>query len=350
MSPSEKTYKIFQPSTAYALFETALRAHSGRSIQDHLEHMGDLFEHFSRVASRNPLAWSREFLTKKEITTQSSDNRIINHPYLKNLVANPYVDQAAAIVMTSEKNAEKQGVDIKNWVYPMGGADLSNIQDLSRRPLLYDSPAIKEASKIALKQSGLSLQDINGFDLYSCFPCMVDIARDEIGISDGDPRPLTLTGGLSFFGAPFNNYSMHAIVTGIQMIRKNSSLNLMITANGGYNEKQSIGIYGKSPPLIPWNEINVEVIQSSILAEILPKPIQKANGFITIEAYMFYYDRNNEPTRGLVIGRLEGNERALAFIDAEKNALKQLIDTDIVGKIYPIKYDDRKKLNTIILS
>jgi len=40
----------------------------------------------------------------------------------------------------------------------------------------------------------------------------------EIGISQDDPRPLTLTGGLPYFGGPGNNYSMHAIVSGITII------------------------------------------------------------------------------------------------------------------------------------
>lgn len=349
MSDSEKIYKIFRAPNAYALFETALRAKTGKSLQNHLEHMGSLFEKFSKIASKNLYAWSRRSFKKEEIISPAPNNRIINHPYLKHLIANPYVDQAAAIIMTSQKNAETLSIDLDNWIYLMGGVDLSNISDLARRPRLYDSPAIKEASKLALKQSGLSLQDIDGFDLYSCFPCMVDIARNEIGILEDDPRDLTLIGGLPFFGAPFNNYSMHAIVAAIQMIHDNPSLNLMITANGGFNEKQSIGIYGKKPPLIPWCEINVDEAQKSIFAEKLPEPIVQANGTLLIEAYTLYYNRDGEPTGGLVIGTIEGKGRALAFIEAEIQVLYEVAKKELVGREYPIKYDSQKKINKLII-
>ena len=350
MSPSEKAYKIIQPSTAYALFETALRAKSGRTIKNHLEHMGEMFERFSRVAANHPNAWLQKALTKNEIIIPSFNNRIVNHPYLKHMIANPYVDQSAAILMTSEEIAEKQGIENEKWVYLMGGIDISNIKDLARRPQLYNSPAIREASKLALKQSGLSLNDINGFDLYSCFPCMVDIARNEIGLSEEDPRNLTLTGGLPFFGAPFNNYSMHAIVTAIERIYKKPSSFLMITANGGYNDKQSIGIYGKKPPILSWNELSVDSIQKSINDEALAEPITMANGMLTIEAYTIYYNRKGEPTSGLAIGNLEGKGRALAIMETEPHILKKIANIELVGKKIPILYDQKKKLNKLILS
>jgi len=350
MSISEKKYKIIQPSAAYALFETALRANSGRTIKNHLEHMGDLFERFSKVAAHHPNAWSRKIFTKEEIITPSLNNRIINHPYMKHMVANPYVDQSAAILMTREDIAEKQGIDIEKWVYLMGGIDLSNIKEIARRPKLYNSPAIKEASKLALKQAGLSLKDITGFDLYSCFPCMVDIARNEIGLSEDDPRNLTLTGGLPFFGAPFNNYSMHAIVTAIELIRKKSSSIFMITANGGYNDKQSIGIYGKRPPHLSWDDLNVDSIQESIKDEALREPITKANGFLMIEAYTIYYNREGEPTGGLAIGNLEGKGRALAFFNAKTQVLKKIARKELVGMQIPVKFDNKKQINELIFS
>ncbi len=40
-----------------------------------------------------------------------------------------------------------------------------------------------------------------------------------------------------------SNYSMHSIITTVNLIRKNPDLKLMIIANGGYNTKQSIGIW-----------------------------------------------------------------------------------------------------------
>ena len=49
------------------------------------------------------------------------------------------------------------------------------------------------------------------FDLYSCFPLPVFKICDGFGLTADDPRGLTLTGGLPFFGGAGNNYSMHGI-------------------------------------------------------------------------------------------------------------------------------------------
>ena len=83
----------------------------------------------------------------------------------------------------------------------------------SRRRNVAESPAVRESARIALHQAGLFVSDLEHFDIYSCFPSAVQIAMKEIGIKDDDPRPLTVTGGLPFFGGPGNNYSMHAIVS-----------------------------------------------------------------------------------------------------------------------------------------
>ncbi|GAG54065.1 unnamed protein product, partial [marine sediment metagenome] len=142
---------------------------------------------------------------------------------------------------------------------------------------MYDSPAAKEGSRLALKQAGLKLEDIDFFDIYSCFPSMVQIIMNEIGLSVDDPRDFTLTGGLPYFGGPMNNYSMHAIIEAVNLIRENPSKKIMVVANGGYNTKQSFGIYGTEPPVIPWDERDDSEIQQSIFSKSLPDPIEDAN-------------------------------------------------------------------------
>ncbi len=116
------------------------------------------------------------------------------------MCANNFVDQSASVIVTSQEIAEQLHVDPKHCVYLMGSADLNNVQEITQRPLLYDSPAIKESSNLALKQAGLTLDDIDKFDIYSCFPSIVEIIMRELGIKKDDPRNLTITGGLPYFG------------------------------------------------------------------------------------------------------------------------------------------------------
>jgi acetyl-CoA C-acetyltransferase len=348
LSEFENQYKLTNPTYIYALIETALRAGSGRNLKEHLDYIGKRYTQFSIIASENPYAWEQKQYNAEEIITPNSDNRLVCHPYTKRMVANLYVDQSAALIMTSEDIAKKLGINRKNWVYPMAGVDLKNIFYLTRRPLLYDSPAIKEASRLALEQAGLKLDEIDVFDLYSCFPCMVEIARREISIVEDDPRNLTITGGLSFFGGPFSSYSMHSIVTAVDLIHKNPSMKIMILANGGYNTSESVGIYGNEPPPKPWKEYEFHDIQQKITSKALPEPIEQANGKLIIEAYTIIYDRKGLPEWGVVMGCLESGERTLAFIIADPAILLSLEQQELVGQEYTVKYDNVLKCNKLI--
>jgi len=340
-------YQLFFPTTAYAIFETALRASSGRNIEEHKKYMGKLFEHFSKIASKNPYSWTQKPFTAEEITTPSPENRLVVHPYTKRMCANNLVDQAGTILIASEKVAESLNIDKKKWIYIMGGATFKNIDEIYRRPHLDDSPAAREGNRLALEQAGLKLSDIDKFDLYSCFPSIVEIFMKELGITDDDPRDLTLTGGLPFFGTPLSNYSLHAIINTVNSIREKPSLKIMVIANGGYNTKQSIGIYGTERPKIPWGARDDSKIQDSIFKEILPEPIEKANGKFIVNGYSIIYERSGELKRGVAIGTLENGRRSIAFVT--KPELLLALDTqEIVGKSCIVQYDPRIERNIII--
>ena len=82
------------------------------------------------------------------------------------------------------------------------------------------SPAAQRVADQALAYAGVTVGDIDHFDFYSCFPIAVsNTACDGLGLAHDDPRGLTVTGGLPFFGGPGNNYSMHAIATVLEKLR-----------------------------------------------------------------------------------------------------------------------------------
>ena len=340
-------YQLYFATTSYAILETALRASSGRNIEEHKKYMGKLFEHFSKIASKNPYSWTQKQFTAEEIITPSPENRLIVHPYTKRMCANNTVDQAGTVLITSEEIAKSLNIDRKQWIYIMGGATFKNIDELYRRPRLDDSPATREGYRLALEQAGLKLSDIDKFDFYSCFPSIVEIFMNELGIKDDDPRDLTLTGGLPFFGTPLSNYSLHAIINTVESIRANPSLNVMVIANGGLNTKQSIGIYGTKPPKIQWGVRDDSKIQESILAEILPEPIEKTNGKLIIDGYSIIYDRSGQPKRGILVGTHENGHRAIAIV-TDPNLISILETQEAVGKICLSQYNPEIDRNVVV--
>jgi acetyl-CoA C-acetyltransferase len=335
----EAAYDLFLPAFIYPLFETALRAASNRSPGEHQIFMGRLFAKLSRIASANPYAWIRKPLTAEQIAVSDAGNRIIGYPYTKSMNANINVDQSAALIMTTEEYARSIGIPESTWVYPLGGSELNDIWYVSRRPRLDESPAIRNASRIALEQAGLILDDIGVFDLYSCFPSAFEIARKEVGIPEDDPRDLSVTGGLPYFGGPGNNYSMHAIATVVERIREDRNLIAMVTANGWYLTKHSIGIYGGFPPVNPWYDRDDSAIQHSIDKEALPISIEKVSGVIKVEAYVVRHDNEGKPQKGTIIGRLSDGNRALADIDADNIDLLKMETAELVGKMGHVRYD-----------
>src|SRR5262249_60021742 len=83
--------------------------------------------------------------------------------------------------------------------------------------------------------------------LYSCFPAAVQIGRDMLGIAAADPRPLTVTGGLPYFGGPGNNYSMHAIAETMDRVRGRPGSIGLVTALGWYLTKHAFRVYCAAP-------------------------------------------------------------------------------------------------------
>jgi len=349
---AEDAFDLFMPQFMYPFFETALRAQAGRTPEEHRSWLGARCERQARIAAQNPHAWRRKPVVAGEIAEVTAENRYVVYPYTVRMMANINVDQAAAVILTSDAVADECGVDPAHRVYPMGGAEFSNIRHVSRRPCLYDSPAVTEASRLALGQAGLTLNDIGVFDLYSCFPSAVEIARRAVGIPEDDGRDLSVTGGLPYFGGPGNNYTLHAIASVADHIRRDRRLKAMVTANGWYNSKHAVGIYGAEPPFHPWEDRDDEPIQRAIDAQALPDPVDRVAGVgpLSIEAYMICHGPEGRPERGTVIGRLPDGRRALADIDADGQGLLRLEEIELVGQTGEVHFDPLSRRNRVAFS
>ena len=99
----------------------------------------------------------------------------------------------------------------------------------------------------ALRVAGIGIDDVATFDLYSCFPFPVFAVCDEFGLAADDPRGLTLTGGLPYFGGPGNSYSLHGIAETVTQMRDKPGAFGLVGANGGVMSKYSVGVYSTEP-------------------------------------------------------------------------------------------------------
>ena len=66
---AEIAVRLGRPIAVYPIMELALRHEMGLGVEEHLEHISELWSGFSKVASENPNAWIKEFKTAEEIRT-----------------------------------------------------------------------------------------------------------------------------------------------------------------------------------------------------------------------------------------------------------------------------------------
>ena len=328
----EDRHNLRAAITMYPLFENAIRGARGRTVPEHLQAMGRLFSRFADVAAHNPLATRREGFTAEQLATVDDSNRWVGFPYPRFMNSNAFIDQAAALVMTSVGTARELGIPEEKWVYLHGCADGHDHWYVSERINFHSSPAIRNGSRKALDMAGKSLADIELFDLYSCFPSAVEIGCQEIGLAEDDPRGLTLTGGLPYFGGPGNNYVTHSIAEMVRRVRAAPGSFGMVTANGNYVTKHSFGVYSTAPTEGRWQRESPGVLQAEL--DALPKApyVQAASGPALIETYTVMHGKKG-PEYGIIFGRLkETGARFVANPPDDPAVLLDLRDRDSLGR------------------
>ncbi|WP_066911779.1 acetyl-CoA acetyltransferase [Millisia brevis] len=302
---------LIRPSEVYPLFEQALRLAAGRSPADHRDRLGRLWSRFSSVAAKNPDAWIQREFTPAEIVTPGPDNRLIADPYTKLMNANNSVEQGAAVLICSVEAARRYRVPQDRWVFPLSGTDAHDTFNVAERGALDRSPAIAAAGRAAIELAGTSVDAIDHLDVYSCFPSAVQVAAAELGLPVDDPaRPLTITGGLSFAGGPWNNYVTHAIATMITTLREHPDSLGMVTANGGFLTKHAFGVYGTRPPAAGFRYADVQSVVDAAPTVAAPVTYE---GPARIESWTVTRDRDGAPERVLLATRTPGGARAMAF-------------------------------------
>jgi acetyl-CoA C-acetyltransferase len=310
----------------YGLLENARRARLGLSVADYRQQMAELFAPMSKVAAKNPFSSSPVERSVDEIVGVSDDNRMICDPYPRLLVARDQVNQGAAAIMMSVEAARRLGVPEGNWVYLHGHSDMVEQATLDRLDL-GASPASVMAVREALRVAGIGADDVATFDLYSCFPFPVFVACGALGIDGDDPRGLTLTGGLPYFGGPGNSYSLHGIAETVIEMRNAPGQFGFVGANGGIMSKYSVGIYSTEP--VDWRTNRCAELNEEIAA--LPKvPVTRAaDGAATIETYSVRYDW---PIRtGIIVGRLSADNSRFMATTEDDDLVALMSDGDPLG-------------------
>lgn len=325
VTDEERAAGLLTPVLTYPLFEVARRAAAGRPPADHRKLVGGLWSRFADVAADNPWAWDHARWEAGDLTTPGPGNRMLSSPYTKRLVANDRVDQGAALLLCSVAAARAAGVPEERWVFPWAVAEANDHWFLTNRWDLGRSPAIATAGRRVFADTGTGAHDVAHVDLYSCFPCAVEMGAEALGLGLDEPdRPLTVTGGLTFFGGPINSYAMHGIAQMALVLRADPGALGVTTALGWYATKHAVGLWSTRPPEGGWRHASV---QDEVDALPSRHGAPDHVGPATVETCTVAHDREGRPERA-VAALLTADGRRTWATSSDAAVMAELAGTD----------------------
>jgi acetyl-CoA C-acetyltransferase len=317
---------VFRPITVYPFYEAATSAYWGQTPREAMAESGHLWSTYSSIASQNPNAWLKRRFTPEEITTPTPGNRLIAWPYTKLMVANPTVNMGAAVLITSLAKARAAGIAEERPIHVWGGASAEEPRDYLIRDQFFESHPQNAVLEAVLDLVGGDGRAFDAIELYSCFPCVPKMARRTLGLG-ADVQP-TVTGGLTFFGAPLNTYMTHAACAMVRKLRSGAKLGLLYGQGGFVTKHHALVLSRQAPPAPLAHDTNVQA-EADSHRRAVPEFVTEADGNGSVESFTVIYGRNGEVEHGVVMLRTSDNARALARVPAhDGQTLAHLLNMD----------------------
>ncbi len=327
----EQRHGVRNPVAMYPVYENALRARAGRSIDAHQRYVAALLARYSEVAAKNPLSWFPEPRTASLIHTVDARNRWIGFPYPKLMNAIMEVDQGAAAIVMSESAADRLGIAGEKRVHFLGGASAQDGWSAAERVDLAASPAMAAIVRQVQAHAAIGISDVDLFDLYSCFPCAIEFALDALGLASTDPRPPTQTGGLAHHGGPGNNYAMHGLANTVLRLRAGAGGVGWVSGLGMSATKHAMAALSTDARRIAASEGRATVLTLPKDRYDGPALVDAPDGPAEIESYTVTFDRDNKPERSMLYLRLPDGHRTLANGEPSDALYRQLLEVEGVG-------------------
>jgi acetyl-CoA C-acetyltransferase len=326
--PEALKYGLNMPIDVYPLYDNAIRAEWGQSYAEAQQESGDIGAGMAAVAAENSNSWMGKAFSSEEISSPSEKNRMVVHPYTKWMIANPVVNQASACIVTTYEKAIALGVAEDKLVYIGSGVGGAEPRDILSRSGYTEAHAMSSVLKKTLAVNNMSAVP-ELVELYSCFPCVPKLARRALGLSE--TAVLSVTGGLTFFGAAVNNYMGHAIAAMVHAIRAGKGGNGLLYGNGEFVTKHHALVLFSQPVNKPVENLNLQEELDANYGEV-PEVLRAYSGPSVLETYSLWYSRDGQPERAALICRTPDNKRHLAAVN-DAVTLQALIngEKEVIG-------------------
>ena len=308
----------------YAIIESAMRYKNQYNLKEHENFLGNYYERFSQIASKNPHAWNKKIYTADEIKTPSNTNQRIAYPYNKLHNTSWNVNQASALILTSDEIADKLKIPFEKRVYPLVSTETNHMVGVIQRPELTSPIGLKLAAKYLLATAAQNNIKPTFYELYSCFPVAVQLFAEVLNIPENIDK--TITGGMPFAGGPLNNYMLHATAQMLMKIREDNSEVGLITGVSGMMTKQALAIWGKNPAMdFESNDVTKEAEKLE-----LPVPMSSlSSGEGKVIGCTTLYEKN-VPLKAVFYAEDSQGHR-LVLTSTGREIIKQIEEEECVG-------------------
>ncbi len=296
---AEVSHELHNAYATFAIRDIARRGRLGVPPEHYREQLGSQLARCSTVAAHNPYAWFPTERSAQEIISPAPTNRMVAYPYTKYMTAVLEVDMAAAVILATEQRANELGIRRDGRIYLRSWSQADDPPYVAQHPDLWRSPAAAATSAEAIRLAGIrSLDEVDLFDLYSCFSASINFSRDAIGLELNDPRAVTVTGGLPYHGGPSSNYMMHGVAEMVSRLREGPEQRGLITGVGMHLSKHSTAVYSATPGHV----VAPRDLQATLNAQPASMIVGPTEGPATLAAYTVVHGR-------------DGTKRAIAICD-----------------------------------
>lgn len=291
----------------YALVDSAWRVRRSQSLDQHRRELGELYARFSEIAAQNPAAVRRQIYDVDYLQSPSPDNPFIAFPYTKLMVTTWTVDQAAALLFCTVATAERLGIPRERWVFPVVAIESNHMVPVTARKDMTQVEAVRAMAGACTRVAGVDPSAIDLLDIYSCFPVAVTVTAKGLGIPTG--RDLTLTGGMSFAGGPYNNYVFQAVSRAAELLADRQGTTALVSCVSGLYTKQGFTVLATEPPQTPFSVQDVTAEVDALEPAIPVEDRPTGRGTIAAATILF---QDGKPERAVAVIDLPNAHRTVA--------------------------------------
>lgn len=311
-----RRHGIDMPIRVYPLYENATQAGWGQTPAEGHAESARVWAAYAAVAAGNPDSWLPRAFTPEQIATPSPENRMIAWPYPKLMTANPLVNQGAAVILTSLAVARSLGIAEERCIPVRGGAAANEPKDYLSRDQFRHAHAQDVVLEAALEMAGGDVGRFAHREFYSCFPCVPKMARRKLGLPESATP--TVAGGLTFHGAPLNNYMLHAACGMVRALRGEAGALGLLYGQGGFvTNHRTLVLGGEADGALVSRDL-----QAVADARRGPAPeiVEGRMGEAEVETHTVVFRTDGTPEYGAVVLRLADGARTMARVPAEDTA------------------------------